>query len=113
MKREQFITTHGVELIRAKRIRQIEKHGWTPAHDREHNKGELVEASAWYLQYVRTGYMIFGKVTVDGAEWPWDESIPKECDRKEALVNAGALIAAELDRMEDEQPKQEQEGGAK
>lgn len=43
----------GIELITAERQRQIDVEGWTPEHDAEHAKGELVEASTQYAEYAR------------------------------------------------------------
>jgi len=91
----------GVERIAAERQRQIEKEGWTPEHDDEHEDEELAIVAALYAlpreeRGRRTGDL-FGKL------WPesWDEEWwkPSPEDRIRELEKAGALIAAEIDRL--------------
>lgn len=88
-------TLDGVGLIAAERERQIEAEGWTPAHDDEHRRGELADAAALYIaqvQYGQHGDSLLGWRT-PAHRWV------KPCDRQRALIKAGALIAAELDRI--------------
>ena len=96
----------GIELIAAERERQITAEGWSDAHDDEHGQAEMNKAANAYLV---AGYL----TTVSGGHhhddcpdyWPWDESWwkPSE-DPIRNLVKAGALIAAELDRLQRKQP---------
>jgi hypothetical protein len=86
----------GIELIAAERRRQVEAEGWTPEHDDEHGRGELARAAACYalphgLRPIRR----------PPADWPWDDEWwkPTSKDRLRELVKAGALIAAEIDRL--------------
>ena len=99
---------NGIDLIAAERRRQIEVEGWTPEHDDEYDGGELSRAGACYaLEASR-----FGRpVTIwRPANWPWslewwkpvvnDHDLivtPENAERM--LVKAGALIAAEIDRL--------------
>lgn len=92
----------GVESIAAERARQIEVEGWTPAHDDEHDMGQLSGAASTYLQHA------FSQVNenipppiVDGpGEWPWPTEWWKPSpDPVRNLEKAGALIAAEIDRL--------------
>jgi hypothetical protein len=79
---------NGIERITAERERQMSVEGWTPQHDdREHAHGELTQAALCYL-------------TGNKAGWPWEMSWwkPSE-DRIKDLTKAGALIAAEIDRL--------------
>ncbi len=76
----------GIDLIAAERRRQIMEEGWTPEHDAEHVNGELALAAACYT-------------SGDFGNWPWDPQWLKPKDRVRDLVRAGALIAAELDRL--------------
>ena len=41
----------GVDVIARERQRQIEREGWTPEHDDEHTRGELVGAAMCYASY--------------------------------------------------------------
>ena len=92
----------GAELIAEERQRQIEKEGWTPEHDAEHNNNELAVAAASYAmpQAART-YMIVPDGQYLPIFWPFDARWWKPCpdDRIKELTKAGALIAAEIDRL--------------
>lgn len=87
---------NGVELIAAERNRQIEAEGWTPEHDDEHTRGEMVDAAACYCF-----------PGLKDQFWPsgWDASWFKPGPASASgtirnLVKAGALIAAEIDRIQ-------------
>lgn len=84
----------GAESIAAERQRQISEGGWTAEHDDEHAAGELAEAAQCYvMETIQPG---------DGnAFWPWEGSWWKpSADPVRNLVKAGALIAAEIDRLQ-------------
>lgn len=83
----------GVELIAAERKRQVEQEGWTPAHDDEHAHGELADAAVCYA---------LARGSESGAAgWPWEPSWWKPSgDAVRDLTKAGALIAAEIDRLQ-------------
>lgn len=84
----------GVALIVAERKRQVEVEGWTPEHDDEHGEGYLALAAAVYaLPPDSRDDDLMGL-------WPWDRSWWKPGDRIRELVKAGALIAAEIDRLQ-------------
>lgn len=103
----------GIALITAERRRQIESEGWTPEHDDGHKDGQLAMAAACYAAPLP----VFVRVPLhDGPlyrdPWPWsarwdkrprDERLelrtPTRDERRRMLAKAGALIAAELDRM--------------
>jgi len=113
----------GIELVAAERRRQIEAEGWSAEHDDEHDKGELVDAAICYAANKRNGPCWFRRhrgvavrearlslSIVNGVDspawadpyWPW----PEKCDKREkhdrlrSLAIAGALIAAEIDRLQ-------------
>lgn len=99
MTRSTF-TGRGVDMIAAERLRQIKKHGFDASHDDEHEHGELAEAAAAYINPVwPEGRDSFAK---DGApeNWPFEAKWyrPGMIDM-ERLAKAGALIAAEIDRL--------------
>lgn len=89
----------GIELIAEERQRQIEKEGWTAEHDNLHYAGALACAGACYALDV-VGYH---KTAEDCWEWErkWWKPTPNDPVRQ--LVKAGALIAAEIDRLQREQ----------
>lgn len=96
----------GAEMITVERQRQISQEGWTTEHDDEHVLDELGSAAAAYLAVVRAQVLL--RVTPDeiaavGAPglWPWASSWWKPSDDPiRNLVKAGALIAAEIDRLQ-------------
>lgn len=97
---------NGIELIAEERQRQKDVEGWTAEHDAQHKEGELANAAAYYAM---TEDMI---CFIDGSWgndmhlhiWPFDLSWLKTTpdDRIKQLSKAGALIAAEIDRLQNE-----------
>lgn len=105
----------GAELIASERLRQINIEGWSDTHDDGHDCGELALAAACYatpiLIYKRGEY---ANQVCFADPWPWDEAWDKRpadgnvlmdnkilcvSDRIRQLAKAGALIAAEIDRL--------------
>ena len=84
----------GAELIAAERQRQIGAEGWTAEHDDEHRGGELARAAIAYAIHAYFPY----SASVD-YHWPWRTRI-KPGSQISDLVKAGALIAAEIDRLQ-------------
>ena len=105
----------GIELIQAERQRQIDKEGYTPDHDAGHTGGELALVAALYATPLplytvsldddrnnpRKGYR--GLTVELDDPWPseWESRFDKrgQHDRLRQLTIAGALIAAEIDRL--------------
>ncbi|UPG89293.1 hypothetical protein L2Y96_18110 [Luteibacter aegosomaticola] len=86
----------GIGLIRLERDRQKACEGWTAEGDSTYRNDELVRAAACYALY-NTDFRDLALVA--DSLWPWHLSWWKPRDRRENLIRAGALIAAELDRM--------------
>jgi len=101
-------TTTGADLIALERNRQVLEEGWTLEHDDYHVDHELAQAAACYA------WPEPRPIEVKKA-WPWDRewwkpTLPAsgaESDWREKrdarvrdLVKAGALIAAEIDRLQ-------------
>lgn len=84
----------GIEAIAAERRRQVEAEGWTPEHDDTHESGEMARAAACYAQEAG------GRLAHPPRGWPWEKGWWKPKDRRYDLVRAGALIAAEIDRID-------------
>lgn len=90
-----------IELIADERKRQIEVEGWTPEHDYHHYMGELAAAAGIYaLPYDLRAP--FNNFTGTPLNWPWDPKWykPTPGDRVRELVKAGALIIAEIERLQ-------------
>lgn len=98
----------GIELIAEERQRQIEKEGWTPEHDIfEHRHGQLIDAAVSYALTEEERKKLCHLVKSDEDVppiWPFEKKYWKPCptDRIKELVKAGALIAAEIDRLQNE-----------
>lgn len=91
---------NGVELIGAERKRQIEKEGWTPEHDDTHTAGEMASAAGVYA-LMAAGYHVHNPRILVEHYWPlgWSEYF-KPKDKLSNLVREGALIAAEINRLQ-------------
>ncbi|MER9937468.1 hypothetical protein [Mesorhizobium sp. M0088] len=85
--------------VAAERRRQIEAEGWTAKHDDDHDKGEMARAAACYaLADIRSATV--GPYDIENRMWPWDLSWWKPSSPRRNLVKAGALIAAEIERLD-------------
>jgi hypothetical protein len=93
----------GAELIIEERKRQITAEGFSAEHDTLWKNGELTRVAMCYIQHANAlaqGYKMGADVT-NLPEWPfnWAESWWKPADPVRDLAKAGALIAAEIDRL--------------
>jgi len=99
-----------IELIATERRRQIEQEGWSPEHDDTHTEGELADAAAYHAatspvyRHWRGGH--YESIWPKGWGSKWDHRL--KSDRVRQLVVAGALIAAEIDRLQRLQEKGKQ-----
>lgn len=80
-------TSKALSDIAAERRRQIEVEGWTPEHDDAYVHRDLAKAAACYA----TGH-------VD--RWPWSLKWWKPSNYRRSLVKAGAIILAEIERLD-------------
>lgn len=81
--------------VTAERRRQVTAEGWTPDHDDEHASGEMALAAACYA----APRGLSGDHGTP-AGWPWDRSAWKPRTQRENLIRAGALILAEIERLD-------------
>ena len=85
--------TQAAHDVLVERRRQIEVEGWTPEHDdAEHLPNELALAAA--------SYICADEGDAPPAIWPWDRSWWKPSTPRRNLVKAGALILAEIERLD-------------
>ncbi|MGU1552863.1 hypothetical protein ACSERV_30275 [Pseudomonas aeruginosa] len=88
--------------VQTERRRQVEAEGWTPEHDDQHSDGQMAQAAGCYALHaggigtdwpggIRNGSALF---------WPWDEEWWKPKSARENLVRAGALVLAEIERLD-------------
>lgn len=94
----------GVERIGTERRRQVEIKGWTSEHDARHTRCQLLDAALCYAGVAGSQMLDRdgGQEAIEQMvqEWPWDEEdwMPSD-DPVRNLEKAGALIAAEIDRI--------------
>lgn len=100
----------GIERIAAERQRQITEENWSAEHDDKHDAEELARAAAMYALPDNLRFAD-GKDSFYGTVWPWEpqwfKGAPKTGlplnllhSRIRELEKAGALIAAEIDRIQ-------------
>ena len=102
----------GAELILEERQRQIESEGYDEAHDSQYDTSALGNAGICYAVIAGSSAPIrdaVRKQTEKGIAptgWPWGAEYWKpgegnsDSDRVSELVKSGALIAAEIDRIQ-------------
>lgn len=84
--------------IAAERRRQVEVEGWTEAHDDSHADGALAKAAGSYAIFTASGN--YGTRWAHPIQWPWSPHWFKPKDRRSDLVKAGALVVAEIERLD-------------
>jgi hypothetical protein len=96
-----------IELIAEERARQLTAEGYTHAHDDEHTHGQIAAAAlcytdahlvalTWHPSHHEEKWT---QVMMD--RWPWgEEYFQPRADPIKNLVKAGALIAAEIERLQ-------------
>ncbi len=84
------------------RTRQVEEEGWTPAHDDEHELGEMAAAAGCYAIAAagNPSHPMPPNYGDPGYEWPWDLKWWKPTTARRNLVKAAALIVAEIERLD-------------
>lgn len=110
---------NGVDLIKQERERQINQEGWTAKHDEQHTEGELALVAALYATPIPLFAERKHNTTTEYYDpWPWHDTVNydryndggvnievpawdkrKKHSRLKRLIIAGALIAAEIDRL--------------
>lgn len=81
--------------VLAERQRQVAVEGWTPEHDDQYQNDELSLAAACYAIASDTALQ-----TSSPNMWPWPEDWWKPTTERRNLVKAGALILAEIERLD-------------
>ena len=82
--------------VLAERRRQRLAEGWTALHDDQHSAGELALAAAFYAANAfassNSSVVLYG--------WPWHPTWYKKTTPRRDLEKAGALIQAEIERLD-------------
>lgn len=88
--------TNAARDILSERQRQIASEGWTPESDDNYLSGELANAAACYAMTDP----VMDPDRPAPVDWPWTASWWKPSDRRRDLIKAGALILAEIERID-------------
>ncbi|MCW0104966.1 hypothetical protein [Burkholderia pseudomallei] len=80
----------------AERRQQVEAEGWTPEHDDQYQHGAIALAAACYA--ANAGGVAWADPLP--SFWPWMHNWWKPTTPRRDLVKAGALILAELERLD-------------
>lgn len=91
------VPTDAARDVLAERQRQIEAEGWTPEHDDHHDAGQMAGAA---LCYLAEDIPHWARQQAHGCYWLWDAEWWKPADHRRNLVKAGALILAEIERLD-------------
>lgn len=98
--------TKAAEDVLAERQRQMTGEGWSPEHDDGRTDGSLALAAAAYALQAADPDSPFiaapGFISILEFIWPrsWSWHWWKPKDRRSNLVRAGALILAEIERLD-------------
>ncbi|ARD63581.1 hypothetical protein Y71_17230 [Kosakonia radicincitans DSM 16656] len=117
MAAENAALSAAITDIIAERQRQQSAEGWTPKHDDMHTSGEMAGAAACYAKHVNSRGWIFKsnpgayQSEAEPGNWPWDKKWWKPTNPRRDLVKAGALIAAEIERIDRDASQSEQVKG--
>ena len=105
----QAVLTHAALDVLGERRRQVESEGWTREHDDQHSRGEIGRAGACYAITGSYHGILPGWVPETlRALWPWSSHWLKMKDCRSDLVRAGALIIAEIERLDRAAPPEAQ-----
>lgn len=94
----QPATSAAARDVLAERQRQISAEGWTPEHDDLYVDGEMAAAAACYT--INAAGWAQKVLTPLSMLWPWAKSWWKPTTPRRDLVKAGALILAEIERLD-------------
>lgn len=92
--------SNAVQSVISERQRQQSVEGWTPEHDDQYGEFQLLWASSCY---VLNTIQPFNRIPMD---WPWAPEWWKPTNPRRDLVKAGALILAEIERIDRQEAAQ-------
>ena len=99
------LMTQAATDVLDERRRQVEAEGYDTAHDDEHDNGSMAAAGSAYALAAADALHPLSQGDGDFMShpptlWPWDAEWWKPGDSRRMLVKAGALILAELERLD-------------
>lgn len=103
---ESRTVTAAAADVLAERQRQVTAEGWSPKHDDQYKNTELAFAASCYSFHAAAASWDLedNGIPYDShpvpKQWPWDPSWWRPTDARRDLVKAGALILAEIERID-------------
>lgn len=103
---ESRTVTAAAADVLAERNRQVAAEGWSFKHDDQYKNTELAFAASCYAFHAAAASWDLedNGIPYDShpvpKQWPWDPSWWKPTDARRDLVKAGALILAEIERID-------------
>lgn len=98
------VQTAAARDVLAERRRQITDEGWTPENDDKLTPGSLATAAACYAIRAGIDYSNDPDLQREPLWWPWPATWWKPGDKRRMLVKSAALILAEIERIDRQQP---------
>ncbi|MCR1769024.1 hypothetical protein B7760_02058 [Burkholderia glumae] len=102
----EAVLTAAARDVLAERRRQVEAEWWTPDHDDEHTSACLAVAAACYSLFAAAdssdsvdSWLQEWRATA-AKLWPFDKEWLKTTEPRRDLAKAGALILAEIERLD-------------
>lgn len=86
--------------VLAERRRQIQTEEYTTEQDDQYTLGQLADAASAYAFWAYTCNNQDFKVTTVPPSWPWKPEDWKPTTQRTMLIKAGALILAEIERLD-------------
>lgn len=103
---ESRTVTAAAADVLAERQRQVAAEGWSHKHDDQYKNTELAFAASCYAFHAAAASWDLedNGIPYDShpvpKQWPWDPSWWRPTDARRDLVKAGALILAEIERID-------------
>lgn len=95
----------GAFAVLSERWSQVAEKGWSETHDDQYQRDELALAAVAYALPEALRNMFLGSLTLGQILWPWDQTWWRPRSRRDDLVRAGALIIAEIARIDREEAR--------
>ncbi|MBI6922208.1 hypothetical protein JET68_25815 [Pseudomonas monteilii] len=100
---EPSVTHLAASDVLAERSRQVEAEGYTSERDDQYTSGQLADAASTYAFWARTWNLPHAECTLAPTMWPWAPETWKPQSQRQMLIKAGALILAEIERLDRQQ----------
>ncbi|WP_445677443.1 hypothetical protein [Pseudomonas putida] len=94
--------------VLAERVRQVEAESYTPERDDQYTSGQLADAASTYAWWARSWNLPYAQCAHAPTMWPWAPGTWKPQAQRQMLIKAGALILAEIERLDRQKAREVQ-----